>query len=232
MNDAAPGRPTLSREQRRGRGDGGRGGQRAPDIDLRAVQRVYGVYAPVYDASFGWVVARCQKRLVRSLSFASGSRVLEVGVGTGLSLPLYPDNVSVVGIDASQAMLARARARVERRKLRNVELRLGDAEQSGFEDASFDCVMLMFVLSVTPDPQALLREARRICRRGGHIYVLNHFSGNRGLGVLERGFAGLARWIGFRSDMPIAVLEDYADDIKAVEAFPPFGFFKLIDMQP
>ena len=80
-------------------------------VDLDSVRRVYSRYAPIYDATFGWMTGFCQRRLVRRRSYAPGSRVLEIGVGTGLSLPLYPPDVRVVGIDVSPAMLERARAR-------------------------------------------------------------------------------------------------------------------------
>jgi len=114
-----------------------------------------------------------------------GERILEVGVGTGLSLPLYPENVSVVGIDISRHMLDQARVRQARSGLDNVaELMVMDAENMGFKDDSFDKVVAMYVASVVPDPGRLVDEMRRVCKPGGQIFMVNHFhSRNPGVGV-------------------------------------------------
>lgn len=207
------------------------GKPRALRMDLDAITRVYGAYAPLYDATFGRLIARYQKRLLSRCSFQPGQRVLEIGVGTGLSLPLYPPEVKVLGIDAVPAMLAKAERRVKARGLANVELRACDAEASGLPAAGFDYVMMMFVLSVTPDPAALIREAMRLCRPGGSIYVLNHFRGGRGCGVLEGGCASLARWIGFRSDMPLSVITDLIRP-ESIETLSALGFFRLVHLRP
>ena len=200
-------------------------------MNLGDVRRTYRIYAPIYDASFGFMVRHYQKRLIRSCNFASGVRVLEVGVGTGLSLPLYPEDVKVTGIDASPSMLQKAEARVEQLGLKNIELQVKDAEHSGFPDGAFDCIMLMFVLSVTPNPQALLREVRRLCRSGGDIYILNHFGGSTGFGLLEHCFQPLARWVGFRSDMPLSVVQEFSSGNCAITSLPPLGFFKLVHIR-
>jgi phosphatidylethanolamine/phosphatidyl-N-methylethanolamine N-methyltransferase len=197
-------------------------------VDLDAVRTVYDLWAPAYDATFGRFAGYAMKKLVKSRQFAPGDRVLDIGIGTGLSLPLYSRDIKLVGVDAAPAMLERARQRKSRLGLDNVELHLRNAEHSGFEDGSFDCVMIMFVLSVTPDPHALLREALRVCRKGGDIYILNHFAGRKGLRLIERACAPFPRWIGFRSDMPIALLEKYETAIVNVEPCPPLGFFKLV----
>lgn len=206
-------------------------GNQSVPMALDDVQRTYRIYAPIYDASFGFMVSHYQKRLVRSCAFAPGARVLEVGVGTGLSLPLYPGDVRVTGIDASAAMLQKAGRRVEQLGLKNIELQVKDAEHSGFDDAAFDCIMLMFVLSVTPNPTALLREARRLCRRGGDIYILNHFGGSTGFGLLERCFQPLARWVGFRSDMPLSIVREISEGNCEIRSLSPLGFFKLVHIR-
>ncbi len=200
-------------------------------MNLGDVRRTYRMYAPIYDASFGFMVSHYQKRLIRSCSFAPGARVLEVGVGTGLSLPLYPGDVKVTGIDASPSMLQKAEARVKQLGLKNIELQVKDAEHSGFQDGAFDCIMLMFVLSVTPNPQALLREVRRLCRGGGDIYILNHFGGSTGFGLLEHCFQPLARWVGFRSDMPLSIVQELSSGNCEIKSLPPLGFFKLVHIR-
>lgn len=200
-------------------------------MDLEAVRRVYRRYAPFYDATFGWLTGYCQRRLVRGQAYPAGGRVLEIGVGTGLSLPLYPRNVRVVGVDISPDMLERARQRKARLGLDNVELHLCDAERSPFSHGSFDCVMLMFVLSVTPDPQGLLAEACRLCRPGGDVYVLNHYQGASGFGPLERLFSRYASRVGFRSDLPLTVATGAGAQVVRVESYPPLGFFKLVHLR-
>jgi phosphatidylethanolamine/phosphatidyl-N-methylethanolamine N-methyltransferase len=172
-------------------------------MDQQAVQRVYRKYAPLYDIVFGSLLQHGRRQLVRTLRALPGQRILEIGVGTGLLLPLYPRGVSIVGIDISEEMLAVARRRAERLGLDNVELYLMDAEQTTFPDGSFDHVVISYVYSVTPNPRGLIREARRACKPGGDIYLLNHFSGN---GIWKWGEALLrpfASRIGFRPDFPI-----------------------------
>jgi phosphatidylethanolamine/phosphatidyl-N-methylethanolamine N-methyltransferase len=173
-------------------------------MDQQAVQRVYRRYAPLYDIVFGSLLQHGRRQLGRTLRALPGQRVLEIGVGTGLLLPLYPDGVSVVGIDISAEMLAVARRRAERLGLERVELYLMDAERTTFPDGTFDHVVIPYVYSVTPNPHGLIREARRVCKAGGDIYLLNHFSGN---GVWWRWGEALLRpfasRIGFRSDFSI-----------------------------
>jgi len=126
-------------------------------------------------------------------------------VGTGLSLPLYPDNVSVVGIDISRHMLDQARVRRARCALDNVaKLMVMDAENMGFKDNSFDKVVAMYVASVVPDPERLVDEMRRVCKPGGQIFMVNHFhSRNPILGDFERLLAPLSKQLGFRPDFSL-----------------------------
>lgn len=134
-----------------------------------------------------------------------GERILEVGVGTGLSLPLYPQDVSVVGIDISRDMLDRARHRLARDRLAQAaRLMMMDAENMAFEDDSFDKVVAMYVASVVPDPKRLVDEMRRVCKPGGRIFMVNHFhSRNPVLGGVERLLAPLSKQLGFRPDFSL-----------------------------
>jgi phosphatidylethanolamine/phosphatidyl-N-methylethanolamine N-methyltransferase len=134
-----------------------------------------------------------------------GERILEVGVGTGLSLPLYPQGARVVGIDISRDMLDQARLRLARGGLANLaELMVMDAENMAFEDDSFDKVVAMYVASVVPDPKRLVDEMRRVCKPGGQIFMVNHFhSRNPVLGGFERLLAPLSKQLGFRPDFSL-----------------------------
>jgi phosphatidylethanolamine/phosphatidyl-N-methylethanolamine N-methyltransferase len=168
-------------------------------LDPEAIRRTYDRYARVYDGIFGPILNPGRRKAVATAEAEPNRRVLEVGVGTGLSLPLYK-TARVVGIDVSDKMLERARRRVERHGLRNVEdLRVMDAEQMTFPAQSFDAVVLMHVASVVPRPDLLMLEARRVLRPGGEALVLNHFWTGRGpMSVVERALAPASNTIGFR----------------------------------
>ena len=175
-----------------------------------AIKSAYRRYAGFYDALFGPALHRGRKAIVDALGCQSGDRILEVGVGTGLSLPLYPGYVRVTGIDISADMLQKARQRVTRRNLSQVEALLEmDAEAMTFPDASFDTVVAMYVVSVSPCPARLLEEIRRVCRPGGSIFIVNHFrSENRFLGRMEKALAGYSAQLGFHPDFELGDLLD------------------------
>jgi len=171
-------------------------------MQLDSVKAAYRRYAGFYDALFGPVLQPGRRAVIDALGCRPGERVLEVGVGTGLSLPMYPPFVRVTGIDVSREMLEKARLRVERRGLANVEaLREMDGEAMDFPDASFDKVVAMYVVSVVRDPARLLRELHRVCRHDGEIFVVNHFrSRNPVVGAVEKALGGFSSQLGFRPD--------------------------------
>ena len=157
-------------------------------MDIRAIEQAYRRYARFYDVCFGAVFQPGRRAIVDRMDCGPGETILEVGVGTGLSLPLYPRDVSVVGIDISRHMLDQARVRQARCGRDNVaELMVMDAENMAFGDDSFDKVVAMYVASVVPDPRRLVDEMRRVCKSGGQIFMVNHFhSSNPVLGGFER----------------------------------------------
>jgi len=198
-------------------------------VDVESVRRAYRRYASVYDALFGWSLSHGRRQLVRMLKTKPGQTLLEVGVGTGLLLPLYPRDIAVVGIDLSQEMLEVARARVRRSGLSNVTLRAMDAERTSFSSGSFDHVVIPYVYSVTPDPQQLVREARRVCKPGGSIYVLNHFTGVRVWEGLERLLRPFAAGLGFRPEFPMRQFVDELHwDIIDIRPVNLFGLSHLV----
>ena len=164
------------------------------------VVRTYDRYAPLYDRIFGRVLEPGRRAMVQAAAALQPGRVLEVGVGTGLTLAGYPPSASVVGIDLSHDMLERARRRAAALPQRNITLRAMNAEHMEFPDHSFDCVTVPYVLSVTPDPARLVHEIRRVCRPGGSILVVNHFSGSRFWWLMERAVRSIGDRVGFRSD--------------------------------
>jgi phosphatidylethanolamine/phosphatidyl-N-methylethanolamine N-methyltransferase len=172
---------------------------------IEAVKAAYRRYANVYDALFGPVLQPGRKAVIEALGCRPGERVLEVGVGTGLSLPMYPPSVRITGIDLSREMLERARGRVERRRLGNVEGLLEmDAEAMDFADASFDKVVAMYVVSVTNRPAQLLHELQRVCKPHGEIFIVNHVrSDNPLVGAVEKSLARFANQLGFHPDFEL-----------------------------
>lgn len=194
-------------------------------MDIRAIELAYRRYARVYDFAFGAVFQPGRKAIIDRMHCMPGDHVLEVGVGTGLSLPMYPNNVVVTGIDISSEMLARAHTRKMRDRLDNVvHLSVMDAENMEFKDNSFDKVVAMYVASVVPHPERLVHEMRRVCKANGQIVFVNHFnSQNPVLGSFERLIAPLSKQLGFRPDFSLnRFLEDtglVATDIHPVNIF-------------
>jgi phosphatidylethanolamine/phosphatidyl-N-methylethanolamine N-methyltransferase len=202
----------------------------APHIDEDAVRNAYRRWAPVYDHTFGLVAAEGRKHTVEIINRRRG-RLLEVGVGTGLSLPAYARHLEIVGIDLSPEMLEKARERVAVERLTNVAgLFEMDASDLKFEDASFDTVVAMYVMTVVPDPEKVMRELSRVCRPGGDVIIVNHFSADEGMrGWVERRMAPFADMLGWRPVFDVdRVL--VCDDLALMEkrGLRPWGLFTMM----
>lgn len=173
-------------------------------MDIEAIRKSYRRYARSYDFCFGAVFHPGRRAVVDGLRCQPGERVLEVGVGTGLSLSLYPETVHITGIDLSTHMLAQANERKQREQLQNVALLEMDAENMAFADNSFDKVVAMYVASVVPHPDRLVDEMRRVCKPGGTIYIVNHFlSTHPIMAAGEKLLAPLSKLVGFRPDFDL-----------------------------
>jgi len=169
------------------------------------VQQAYDRLARVYDLFFGAILQPGRKRAVRAIRSKPGLRVLELGIGTGLTAPLYSRDWTVVGVDLSPAMLAQAYKRITALGLHDsVTLLEADGAQLPFDDESFDVVLVPYVMSVVPDPLSVGRELRRVCRTTGQIILLNHFLSQDSFGArLERWISPVTRGIGFRTDLSL-----------------------------
>lgn len=197
------------------------------------VRAAYRRLSAVYDPVFGAVSKAARARAVALVNRLPGARVLEAGVGTGLSLPLYAPDKRITGIDLSAEMLALARRKVARLGLTCVEaLREADAERTDLPDNSFDTAVAMFVASVVPHPDRLLAEMRRLVRPGGALVFVNHFSAASGPRLwIERALSPAARRLGWQPDFPVDRLLPPADLARAGRVdLPPFGLFSLISL--
>jgi len=200
-------------------------------MDLRDTIRTYRLFSGSYDIVFGPVFHPGRKEAVRIVNDRPGQRILEVGVGTGLSLPYFRADSHVTGIDISAEMLAKARDRVERERLSQVEgLHVMDAEHLDFEANSFDAVLALYVASVVPNPAAFAAEMRRVCIPGGTIVLVNHFTSEKwALRFIERRLAHLARHIGFHADFPLdTFLRDSRLAVREIRPSNLFGYWRLL----
>jgi phosphatidylethanolamine/phosphatidyl-N-methylethanolamine N-methyltransferase len=177
------------------------------------VEGVYDKLAKVYDLIFGPTLHPGRLHAIEKMNIRPGERVLEVGVGTGINLSLYPKDCAVTGIDFSSSMLEKARERVARKDIRNVvRLLQMDAADLKFADNSFDIVYAPYLISVVPDPVKVAQEMRRVCRPGGRVIFLNHFlSPNPILSRIERMISPLTIHIGFKSDLDLPAFLAQAD---------------------
>jgi phosphatidylethanolamine/phosphatidyl-N-methylethanolamine N-methyltransferase len=176
------------------------------------VEGVYEKLASVYDLIFGPTLHPGRVQAIQRMGITRSDRILEVGVGTGINASLYPRDCSVTGIDLSQSMLEKARDRIARKDIRNVRLLEMDAADLKFADETFDIVYAPYLISVVPDPVAVVREMRRVCRTGGRIIFLNHFrSGNPLVARVERVISPFTVHIGFKSDLDLPAFLAQAD---------------------
>lgn len=202
-------------------------------LDAESVRAAYARWANIYDAVFGGISAFGRRRAVEAVNELTGTRVLEVGVGTGLALPHYSRAKRITGVDLSAEMLALAEQRVRERSLHNVDALIEvDAEATGFDAGSFDVAVAMFVASVVPHPRALLAEMRRVVRPGGHLLFVNHFAAERGpRWWVERALAPASRKLGWHPDFAREALLPPEDIARSCfHSVPPLGLFTLVQL--
>lgn len=176
-------------------------------LEKRQVERAYELYAPVYDFIFDWIFAPGRAAAVRQLDLEPNDSVLEVGVGTGLNLPLYPPTCRLTGIDLSQEMLDKAIERCQQLAMPNVTLKVMDATSLDFGDNEFDKAVATYTISAVPDPVAVLREMRRVVKPDGVLVILNHFRSERRLtGWAEDLIAPVCTRLGWKSNLALTPL--------------------------
>jgi phosphatidylethanolamine/phosphatidyl-N-methylethanolamine N-methyltransferase len=204
------------------------------DFDRAMVEQAYDRWAPIYDLVFGGVFSKGRRAAIVATN-AIGGRVLEVGVGTGISLPQYGAHLRVFGTDISERMLRKAKARVADLGLKNVEgLAVMDAEKLEFPDNSFDVVMAQYVVTAVPNPEAALDEFARVLRPGGEMILLSRVSADAGMRrFIEQRLQPVVRRLGFRTEFAWSRYARWAAGARSVELIerrpvPPLGHFSLI----
>lgn len=176
-------------------------------MDYKTINRAYAILSPVYDFLFDKIFYPGRVAAIDLLEIQPGNRVLEVGVGTGLNLPLYSRDCNVTGIDISKEMLRKAEERVLALGMINTKLMVMDGSKLDFPDDSFDRVIATYVISAVPDPVKTLLEMRRVCKPSGHLVILNHFkSENPVIGMFEKLLAPVCTKIGFNTELKLMPL--------------------------
>jgi phosphatidylethanolamine/phosphatidyl-N-methylethanolamine N-methyltransferase len=202
----------------------------AAQMDEATVKSAYRRWAPVYDNTFGRFTTEGRRHAVEIINQRHG-RVLEVGVGTGLSLPEYRRGLEIVGIDLSPEMLDKAREKIDEEGLSNVTgLHEMDASELTFPTASFDTVVAMYVMTVVPDPEKVMRELARVCKVGGEVILVNHFSQEEGVrGWVERRMAPFADKLGWHPVFDVDRVM-VCDNLTIVgrRALRPWGLFTML----
>lgn len=200
-------------------------------MDLNKIERVYTSYAGVYDQIFGRVFHEGRESAIRNLNVQPNEQVLEVGVGTGLALPMYPRHCSIVGIDLSEGMLAKAKERAQVHQLTHVQLHRMDAGAMDFCDDSFDTVVAAYVVTAVPDYRKVVNEMIRVCRPGGRIIMLNHFSnGNKVIAAVEKVLSPLTKHLGWRTDLSLnTVLEGTSLHVASKMRVNPLRLWALVE---
>ena len=213
-----------------GRGSRSQAVAETHQMDEADVRDAYRRWAPVYDFTFGKVSTAGRRHAVEIINGSSG-KVLEVGVGTGLSLPDYKPHLEITGIDLAPEMLQKAHERVKSEGLGNVKgLYEMDAGNLEFADNSFDTVVAMYVITVVPDPEKVMRELARVCKPGGEVMLVNHFSQDDGVrGWVERKMAPFADLVGWHSLFDVSRVM-ICDELKLMDrrSLRPWGIFTMM----
>ncbi|MFH1624545.1 MAG: methyltransferase domain-containing protein [Pseudomonadota bacterium] len=201
------------------------------EINPAHIKRVYSFYSPVYDLIFGKIMEQGRKKAISLLDVEADHKILEIGIGTGLTLGLYPPNCNIVGIDISEKMLAKAKKRAFRiRNNNHIAFEVMDAVNLEFADNTFDAVIASYVITTVNNPLKVCLEMKRVCKDGGQIIVVNHSKSENGvLRKLEEIISPLCWRVGFATDLNVLEpLQSSGISIDKVTSVKPFNLYKVI----
>ena len=205
-------------------------------MDDKSIIKSYKRVSGFYDYTFGQIFRPGQKKLVSMMECTSTDKVLEIGIGTGTSYKYYPMETEVTGIDISPDMLEKAKKNIRKHNLQNKNVIMMNGEQLKFEDNSFDKVVGMYVISVTQNPNLLIKEMKRVCKPNGDIYLVNHFSfetDSKFMKILEKGLMPVSKYLGWRPYFPFSEFNAYAklnvQSISKVNIFDYWGIIHAIN---
>ena len=205
-------------------------------MDDKSIIKSYKRVSGFYDYTFGQIFRPGQKKLVSMMECTPADKVLEIGIGTGTSYKYYPMETEVTGIDISPDMLEKAKKNIRKHKLQNKNVIMMNGEQLKFEDNSFDKVVGMYVVSVTQNPNLLIKEMKRVCKPNGDIYLVNHFSfetDSKFMKILEKGLMPVSKYLGWRPYFPFSEFNAYAklnvQSISKVNIFDYWGIIHAIN---
>ena len=205
-------------------------------MDDKSIIKSYKRVSGFYDYTFGQIFRPGQKKLVSMMECTPSDKVLEIGIGTGTSYKYYPMETEVTGIDISPDMLEKAKKNIVKHNLQNKNVIMMNGEQLKFEDNSFDKVVGMYVVSVTQNPNLLIKEMKRVCKPNGDIYLVNHFSfetDSKFMKILEKGLMPVSKYLGWRPYFPFSEFNAYAklnvQSISKVNIFDYWGIIHAIN---
>lgn len=199
-------------------------------MTVEYMEKVYNCYSGVYDLVFGKVFHSGREMAPKLLELFPGARLLETGVGTGLSIPHLPENIEFTGIDLSQRMLDKAHARLAALGRNSIKLVKMDATHLDYPDNSFDRVLAAYFISTVPDPVRCVEEMKRVCKPGGYLLFLNHFkSFNRWVGYVDELLSPICYRIGFRTNLDLhRLMKDSGLEIETLERIDFQGQWKAV----
>ncbi len=199
-------------------------------MSVEYVEKLYNLYSGAYDVVWGWCFQGGRVRAPEFLELSPGTKLLEVGIGTGATLPLLPRDIDITGIDLSEGMLSQARKRAAKMGLTNVKFMHMDATKMDLPDNSFDRVLAAYFITTVPDPVAVVEEMKRVCRPGGRLVFMNHFlSQNKFLAFLEKLISPLCYRIGFHTDLDLhKLMDDCGLEIDALESIDFLCHWKAV----
>jgi phosphatidylethanolamine/phosphatidyl-N-methylethanolamine N-methyltransferase len=192
--------------------------------------KIYSDFAPLYDKIFGKLFYSRLVQVIEALDIPAGAKVLELGAGTGTSFPAYPRHCEVTGIDLAPDMLARARRKIEENGWRHLKVLQMSALDLDFPDSSFDFVTAFHVVTVVPDPIKMILEAKRVCKPGGRIIIVNHFTSDSPLlGFLTEALDPLTRWLGWRTNLRLKPFIEAASlSVERVYKLSPASLYTVL----